>query len=128
MYEKFYGLKERPFNLTPDPEFLFLTRRSKEALDHILYGIERREGFTVIVGDVGTGKTTLCWALLSRLGDELQTALVLNPMLSAEDMLRAIIQDFGIKRRHLHPAESSGDAPPREGSDWMQGLSRKELI
>ena len=64
MYEKFYGLKEAAFNLTPDPAFLFLNKRSQEALDLILYGIERREGFAVIVGDVGTGKTTLCWALL----------------------------------------------------------------
>jgi general secretion pathway protein A len=128
VYEKFYCLRENPFSLTPDPEFIFLNKNYKAALDQVLYAIRRREGFTVIVGDVGTGKTTLCWALLARLGDELQTALVLNPMLSAEDMLRAILQDFGIKRRHVHTDESSGGEPPREGSDWMQGLSRKELI
>ena len=128
MYEKFYGLKENPFSLTPDPEFIFLNKNYQAAFDQVLYAIRRREGFTVITGDVGTGKTTLCWALLGRLADELQTALVLNPMLSAEDMLRAILQDFGIKRRHIHSSDGPPPEPAPEGSGWMQGLSRKELI
>jgi type II secretory pathway predicted ATPase ExeA len=68
MYEKFFGLKEAAFNLTPDPAFFFLNKRSKDALDLILYAIERREGFALVVGDVGTGKTTLCWALLEPKG------------------------------------------------------------
>ena len=97
MYEKFYGLRERAFNLTPDPAFLFLNKRNKEGLEHILYGIERREGFAAIVGDVGTGKTTLCWALLERLEDKnVRTALIQNPMLSDTDILKSILQDFGV--------------------------------
>src|SRR5512138_1288516 len=98
MYEKFFGLREAAFNLTPDPSFLFLNKRSKEALDLILYGIERREGFALVVGDVGTGKTTLCWALLDRLAKKnIRTALIQNPMLSEIDILKSILQDLGVR-------------------------------
>ncbi|MGH7423515.1 MAG: hypothetical protein ACREJ1_07535, partial [Candidatus Methylomirabilales bacterium] len=60
MYEQYFGLKEKPFSLTPDPRFLFLSADHKGALDHLLYGIQRREGFLAITGDIGTGKTTIC--------------------------------------------------------------------
>jgi general secretion pathway protein A len=132
MYEKYYGLKESPFSLTPDPEFLFLTKRSKEALDHILYGIDRREGFAAIVGDVGTGKTTLCWAILERLeGKKVRTALVQNPMLTDTDILRSILQDLGVPREN-----AAAPPPPEEGktvqelfdTSWTRRLSRKDLI
>lgn len=131
MYERFYGLRERPFNLTPDPEFLYLSRRHKEALDQVTYGVTRREGFSLITGDVGTGKTTLCWSLLGRLEGSVRTALVLNPMLSEEDLLRTILQDFGVRG----PGDTGGgeedtaSAPlaPYDPS-WMHGLSKKELL
>ncbi len=129
MYEPFYCLKENPFSLTPDPEFLFLNQNYQAAMDQVLYAIRRREGFTVIVGDVGTGKTTLCWALLGRLENGLQTALVLDPLLTAEDMLRAIIQDFGIKRRRHACAGPGPDLEPApDEPNWMEGMTRKELI
>jgi len=96
MYEAFYGLREKPFSLTPDPKYLYLSRAHREALDHLLYGIQEREGFIVITGDVGTGKTTLCRAILSRLDQGTKTALILNPILSEEELLRAILHDFGL--------------------------------
>lgn len=127
MYEKFYGLKEAPFNLTPDPAFLFLNKRSKEALDLILYAIERREGFSLIIGDVGTGKTTLCWALLERLARKnIRTALIQNPMLSETDILRSILQDLGVR-----PDESeSGSDSSLDVFDttWLQGMTKKQLL
>ena len=130
MYERFYGLRERPFNLTPDPEFLYLSRRHKEALDQVTYGVTRREGFSLIIGDVGTGKTTLCWSLLGRLEGNIRTALVLNPMLSEEDLLRTILQDFGVRGLgDTGDAEGTASAPlPQYDPAWMRGLSRKELL
>ncbi|MBI4241124.1 MAG: AAA family ATPase, partial [Candidatus Rokubacteria bacterium] len=97
MYEEFYGLKEKPFTLTPDPKYLFLGRAHREALDHLLYGIQEREGFIVITGDVGTGKTTLCRAILTRFDQGTKTALILNPLLSEEELLRAALHDFGLQ-------------------------------
>lgn len=97
MYEAFYGLREKPFSLTPDPKFFYLSQSHREALDHLLYGIQQREGFIVITGDVGTGKTTLCRALLGKLDERTRTALVFNPILSEEELLRSILQDFGLR-------------------------------
>jgi len=131
MYEKYYGLKEQAFNLTPDPAFLFLNKRSKEALDQILYGIERREGFALIVGDVGTGKTTLCWALLERLQrNDIRTALIQNPMLSETDILRSILQDLGIRPEEPAGAPQIQEKAPTEVFDttWTQGMNKKQLI
>jgi general secretion pathway protein A len=129
MYERYYGLKEKPFSLTPDPEFLFVNKQFRAALENIIYGIKRQEGFTTIVGDVGTGKTTLCWSLLGKLNKNIRTALILNPLLTEEDMLRAILQDFGIKARRNSPQP---EVPPNPSlpydPSWMQGMTRKELI
>ena len=96
MYEQYFGLKEKPFSLTPDPRFLFLSADHKGALDHLLYGIQRREGFLAITGDIGTGKTTICRVLLERLDPGVQTALILNPLLNEREILSAILEDFGI--------------------------------
>jgi general secretion pathway protein A len=96
MFEDFFGLSENPFNLTPDPKFLFLSDVHKEALSHLQYGIDQRKGFVLITGEVGTGKTTLCRSLLSSLSDKTRTALMLNPSLSDVELLQAINQDFGI--------------------------------
>jgi len=96
MYESFYGFKEKPFTLTPDPRYFYPSRAHREALDHLLYGIREREGFIVITGDVGTGKTTLCRAILQQLEEGTVTALILNPILSEDELLRAILRDFGL--------------------------------
>jgi general secretion pathway protein A len=98
MYCPFFGLQEKPFSITPDPRFLFLSSSHQEALGHLLYGIEERKGFITVTGEVGTGKTLLCRALLDRLGDHVQTALIFNSFLLEIELLRSINEDFGIVR------------------------------
>ncbi len=97
MYESFYGLREKPFNLTPDPRFLYLSKKHKEAFAHLLYGIRNRSGFVEITGEIGTGKTTICRTLLDQADPEVEIAFIFNPYLSATELLRAINEDFGIK-------------------------------
>jgi general secretion pathway protein A len=96
MYNQFYGFSEAPFNLTPDPRFLFLSARHREAYDHLLFGIRERKGFIQITGEVGAGKTTLCRALLAELGPTYKTALILNPSLTASQLLRTILVELGL--------------------------------
>ena len=96
MYCQFYGLKERPFNVTADPVFFFLSKKHKEALSHLLYGVTQRKGIIVITGEIGTGKTTLCRFFLSQLLKNVKTAFILNPHFSEIQLLEAIIKDFGI--------------------------------
>jgi general secretion pathway protein A len=99
MYEEYYGFTEKPFSLTPDPKYLFKSASHANAFELLHYGVRRREGFVVITGDIGTGKTTLCRAILEQLDRKTFTALVLNPFLSEEDLLRLILQDFGVVSR-----------------------------
>ncbi len=99
MYERYYGLTEKPFSLTPDPKFLYRSPSHANAFELLQYAIRRREGFVVITGDIGTGKTTLCRALLENIDRNTFTALVLNPFMSEEDLLKRILQDFGVISR-----------------------------
>jgi len=99
MYEAFYGLTEKPFNLTPDPRFLFLSEKHKEAFAHLLYGIKHRTGFVMVSGEIGTGKTTICRSLLSQLDPDTEVAFIFNPCLSPEELLRKINEEFGIASR-----------------------------
>ena len=99
MYEEYYGFAEKPFSLTPDPKFLYRGQSHANAFELLQYAIGRREGFVVVTGDIGTGKTTLCRALLEQIDRNTFTALVLNPFLSEEDLLKRILQDFGVISR-----------------------------
>jgi general secretion pathway protein A len=99
MYERYYGFTEKPFSLTPDPKFLYRSPSHANAFELLRYAIRRREGFVVVTGDIGTGKTTLCRALLEDIDRNTFTALVLNPFMSEEDLLRRILQDFGVISR-----------------------------
>jgi general secretion pathway protein A len=99
MYESYYGFAEKPFSLTPDPKYLYRSQSHGDAFDLLQYAIQRREGFVVVTGDIGTGKTTLCRAVLEQIDRATFTALVLNPFLSEEDLLKRILQDFGVISR-----------------------------
>ena len=97
MYKKFFGLKENPFNVNPDPRYLFLTQNTQEALACLTYGIETRKGFILLTGEVGTGKTTLVNKLLEWLHKErVSTAFVFNPRLSVSQFFDFMMADFGI--------------------------------
>ena len=97
MYLEFYGFREKPFNLTPDPRFVFLSKTHREAFAHLLYGINHRVGFIGLTGEVGSGKTTVLRTLLSQLDpDRHRTALIFNPCLSARELLQNINREFGI--------------------------------
>lgn len=97
MYTAFYGLKAKPFEITPDPKFLFHSESHREALAHLTYAVREKKGFTVITGEVGTGKTTLVQTLLSRLNGNTRTAYLFNPKLGSTDFIHYICEDFGLK-------------------------------
>lgn len=97
MYKKFYGLKDKPFEITPDPRYLYLSESHREALAHLTYALNESKGFTVITGEVGTGKTTLVQMLLSRLDSHTRIAHLFNPKLGTRDFFKYICQDFGLK-------------------------------
>jgi len=139
MYNDYFGFKEKPFNVTPDPRFIYFSEQHVEALNHILYGIRERKGFIAITGEVGSGKTTLCRTLLERLDKDTRSAYIFNPDLSGSQLLRAIVADLGL--------DSSGrtkkdlldtlntfliDALPRGNNvviilDEAQGLGKRQL-
>ena len=99
MYTAFFGFKENPFNLTPDPRYLYLSRYHREALDHLLYGINERRGFIAITGGIGTGKTTLCRALLDHIDENTRSALIFSSFISDMEILETINHEFGIEMR-----------------------------
>lgn len=106
MYTAFYGLREKPFALSPDPRYLYLAGSHREALAHLLYGIEQGEGFISVTGEVGTGKTTLCRTLLERLDGDTELAFLFNPSRTALELLQSICAEFdlpaeGLARRAL---------------------------
>jgi general secretion pathway protein A len=95
MYQEFYGLKQKPFSLTPDPQFLFSSEGHRTAIESLLYGIQQKDGFMVVVGDIGTGKTTICRSLLERLDNNVKTAVIFNSFLTEDELLESILLDFG---------------------------------
>lgn len=100
MYESFYGLQEAPFNLTPDPRFMFMTPDQREALAYLTYGVQQRKGFLVLSGEVGVGKTLIVRALFEQLAGTVETALVMNAKLTFNQLLRMALLDFGVTSRH----------------------------
>ncbi len=103
MYLEFFGFSEQPFSITPDSHFLFMGKQHELALSTITYNIKERKGFSLLTGEVGAGKTTLARALLGRFDDSIKTALIINPLLSVPELLKAINKDFGIPVRLNSP-------------------------
>ncbi len=100
MYEDFYGLAEPPFNITPDPRYVFFSRRHRAAYEHMMFGITQRRGFIQLTGEVGAGKSTLCRLLLERLDPEqYATALILNPVMTGIQLVRSILRELGLNDR-----------------------------
>src|SRR5476651_806072 len=120
MYESYYGLAEKPFSLTPDPKYLYRSESHANAFDLLQYAIRRREGFVVVTGDIGTGKTTLCRALLEQIDRTTFTELVLNPFLSEEDLLKRILLDFGVISREDVKAGALAGVTKHELIDALQ--------
>ena len=89
-------MKEKPFNVTSDPDFLFLSRVHKEAFSHLLYGIKEKKGFLQITGEIGAGKTTLCRALLKALDRNIKSAFIFNSTLPELQLLQAVVEDYGL--------------------------------
>lgn len=96
MYLDYYGLSEAPFDITPNPRFLFYSAKHREAINHLLYGIRERKGFVQLTGEVGAGKTTLCRAMLEQLDGHYATALILNPVMSPDELMKAVAIEFGL--------------------------------
>ncbi len=97
MYEAYFGFREAPFNLSPDPRFLFMTPDQREALAYLTYGIQERKGILVVSGEVGVGKTLLVRGLLNQLDSSVETSLVMNAMLTFNQLLRMALVDFGLR-------------------------------
>jgi len=102
MYKDYFGLNEAPFSIAPDPRYLYMSERHREALAHLIYGVGDEGGFIVLTGEVGTGKTTVCRCLLEQLPDATDVALILNPKLTVEELLATVCDE-------LHIAYASGN-------------------
>lgn len=100
MYYDFFGFREPPFSIAPDPRYLYLSERHKEALAHLMYGIPGQGGFIVITGEVGTGKTTICRCFIENAPQNADIALVINPRLSAAEILMVICDEMAMDYRH----------------------------
>ncbi|MCP4213244.1 MAG: AAA family ATPase [bacterium] len=96
MYKRFYGFEEKPFALTPDPDFFYLSQDHLDAIEHLVYGISDGEGFLMLVGAIGTGKTTTSRVLTQRLGDSVIHSLILNPFQDFFSLLKNIVHDLGL--------------------------------
>lgn len=118
MYLSFFGLNEKPFAITPDPRYLYLSERHAEALAHLLYGINESGGFVQLTGEVGTGKTTIVRSLLAQAPKDAEIALILNPKLTATEFLLTICEELGI---------AVGGESSRSLKDLVDTLSRRLL-
>jgi len=96
MYNEYFGFKEAPFSIAPDPQFLYMSERHREALAHLVYGLKTDGGFVLLTGEVGTGKTTVCQCLLEQVPENSEIAFVLNPKLSVIELLATICDELGI--------------------------------
>ena len=124
LYEVFYGLREQPFALTTDPRFLFLSESHRTAFDELLTGLRRREGLQLLTGEPGTGKTTLCRAVIDALGHRTFSALILNPYMSDAEVLRVVLRDFGLVSRDEIRRGAFAKADTPQLLDTLEGFLR----
>ncbi len=108
MYQQYFGLSEAPFSIAPDPRYLYLSDKHREALAHLIYGVGDQGGFVLLTGEVGTGKTTICRCLLQQVPDDADIAFIINPRQSINQLLQSIFNDLGI--------------------DYDRGMTSKDLI
>ena len=103
MYKDHFRLNEMPFSIAPDPRFLFMSDRHREAMAHLLYGLQSEGGIVLLTGEVGTGKTTICRSLLDQLPKNIDVAFILNPRMNAEELLQTICEEFHIEVKQERP-------------------------
>ena len=107
MYAQFFGLTQDPFSIAPDPRYLFMSERHREALAHLLYGLSGGGGFVLVTGEIGTGKTTVCRCFLEQVPANCNVAYIFNPKLSATELLRSVCDELHIAVRHEDPGQAS---------------------
>jgi general secretion pathway protein A len=113
MYAEFFGLKQDPFSIAPDPRYLFMSERHREALAHLLYGIRGGGGFVLLSGEIGAGKTTICRCFLEQIPEQCRVAYIFNPKLTVGDLLRTICREFHVEVKH----EGTGPATIKDYLD-----------
>ena len=118
MYVPFFGLKQKPFSIAPDPRYLFMSERHREALAHLLYGVQGGGGFVLLTGEIGAGKTTVCRCFLEQIPARCNVAYIFNPKLSALELLITVCHEFGIK---FPPLTAAGTPPTVK--DYVDGLN-----
>ena len=118
MYVAFFGLKQKPFSIAPDPRYLFMSERHREALAHLLYGVQGGGGFVLLTGEIGAGKTTVCRCFLEQIPARCNVAYIFNPKLSALELLITVCHEFGIK---FPPLTAAGTPPTVK--DYVDGLN-----
>ncbi len=118
MYVPFFGLKQKPFSIAPDPRYLFMSERHREALAHLLYGVQGGGGFVLLTGEIGAGKTTVCRCFLEQIPARCNVAYIFNPKLTALELLITVCHEFGIK---FPPLTAAGTAPTVK--DYVDGLN-----
>lgn len=128
MYKDYFAFSEQPFSIVPDTRYLYLSGRHREALAHLLYGVETNGGFVLLTGDIGTGKTTVCRCLLENLPDNCDVAFIYNPKLTVSELLATICEEFGI---HSFGADSSNKSLVDSINAYLldgHGRGRKALL
>src|SRR5881227_1500268 len=96
MYVDYFNLKQAPFSIAPDPRYLFMSERHREALAHLLYGVASGGGFVLLTGEIGAGKTTVCRCFLEQIPEGCNLAYIFNPKLTVDELLQSVCNEFGI--------------------------------
>ena len=121
MYASFFGLKQSPFSTAPDPRYLFMSERHREALAHLLYGVQAGGGFVLLTGEIGAGKTTVCRCFLEQVPAGCQVGYIVNPKLSVGELLQTVAEEFGI------PMPTAAEAGGAGTKTWVDALNRHLL-